>query len=161
MKIALTLVLSLALALPLNAARTTIPAGTPVMVRLDSLVSSATNHKGEVVPMSVASAIVINGKTVIKEGTPVQADIEDVSKKFFAGIGGYVKLAAQSTKAVDGTLVPLKFEKQDSGKANLFGIIVGVVCCCCFLLLRGEDVSIQPGTIYNALTLGPIEIEMS
>src|SRR5690349_18971315 len=119
MKSALNVVLILALAWPAGAARITIPAGTPVMVRLTGQVSSATNHKGDVVPMTVASPVIVNGKTVIAADAPVQAVIDDVSRKFFAGIGGYIRLSAQSVQAVSGTPVPLKFEKQDKGNANI------------------------------------------
>lgn len=159
MKLALNGVLIMALALPVNAARVTIPAGTPVVVRLESAVGSGTHHKGDLVSMTVQGDVTINGKTVIKTGSPAQGVVDDVARRFFAGIGGYIKLSAQFAKAVDGTSVPLKFEKQDTGQANILGAIIGIVCCICFLLIRGDDVTLQPGTLYNAVTLGPIEVE--
>lgn len=159
MRKVINIVLAAALALPLNAAHTAIPAGTPVIVKLDGTVSSATQKKGDLVAMTVHSDVIVNGKVVIKAGAPAQAVVDDVSRKFFAGIGGYVKLTAQFAKATDGTDIPLKFEKQDSGKSNVLGAILGVVCCICFLLIRGEDVTLQPGTLFNAVTLGPVEVQ--
>lgn len=141
-----------------NLGRVTVPGGTPVIVKLVNAISSGTQHKGDNVPMEVASDVFVNGKLVIAAGTAVQTTVDDVAKKFFAGIGGYLKLSVQNVKSTGGTLIPIKFEKSSSGESNIWGAILGVVCCCIFLLIPGKDVEIPAGTLYNAVVLGPTDV---
>ena len=157
---ALCAFIALSPATPANGARVEIPGGTPVIVKLLSEIGSGTQKKGDRVAMAVASDVYVKNQLVIKAGTPVEAKVDDVSKRFIAGIGGYLKLSVQSVTSTGGTVVPIKFEQSSSGETSLWSVILGVVCCICVLLIPGKDVTIQAGTLYNATTLGPTDAEI-
>lgn len=48
-----------------------IPSGTPLEVRLDATVSSATAQVGDVVAASLADNLTVDGKVLASRGTPV------------------------------------------------------------------------------------------
>jgi len=137
-----------------------IPADTGVIIKLMEPLSSGTHKKGDTVKMEVAQDVYVKGKKVIAAGTPVVAVVQDASKRFIAGIGGYLKLNVQSVKTVSGTVVPLKLTEESTGKATLWSIICTVVCCCIFIFIPGDDVSIETGKLYNATTASNIEFQL-
>jgi len=56
-------------------AQGTVPAGTPIVVTLDQSVSSKDARVGQKVDGSVASDVVVNGKTVIPKGSKVSLSV--------------------------------------------------------------------------------------
>ncbi len=137
-----------------------IPAGTPVIVKLSDEVSSRTHKKGDRVNLEVVTDVIVQGKTVIKAGTPAEGQVESAAKRFFAGIGGQIEISVQSTKAINGVTIPLEFKKETHGGSSLVSIILTVVCCCIFVLIPGKNVSIEKGTLFNATVLGPTEVNI-
>jgi hypothetical protein len=63
------------LALAAMTAASTIPAGTPVTVRLTSGISSKTAQAGQAFVGTVARDVVVQGKTVAKSGDPVKGKV--------------------------------------------------------------------------------------
>ena len=53
----------------------TIPAGTPVTVRLTSAISSGTAEAGQTFEASVARDVTVQGKTIVKAGAPVKGKV--------------------------------------------------------------------------------------
>lgn len=156
--IALSLALVMGISPITSAERVVIPAGTALTLKLNNTIGSATHKKGDIVEMTVQNDVFFEGKKVISAGTPVQATVEDAAKRFFAGIGGYLKLGVQRVAAVDGTFVAIQFTKESKGETNIWSAILGVACCCVFLLIPGKNVTVEAGTLYNAVTLGPVEV---
>jgi hypothetical protein len=73
----LKVVIALA-ALAVVAGASTIPAGTPVTVRLTSEISSGTAQVGQAFQGTLAKDVVVNGKTSAKAGTPVKGKVTHV-----------------------------------------------------------------------------------
>jgi hypothetical protein len=62
-------------ALATVAAASTIPAGTPVTVRLTSAITSETAQAGQPFEASVARDVVAQGKTIVRAGAPVKGKV--------------------------------------------------------------------------------------
>lgn len=56
-------------------AASSIPAGTPVTVRLTSGINSGTAQAGQGFEASLAKDVVVNGKTVVRAGAPVRGKV--------------------------------------------------------------------------------------
>jgi hypothetical protein len=65
-------------ALAALAAASTLPAGTPVTVRLTSEISSAKAQTGQRVEGALARNVIVNGKTVARAGAPVRITVTHV-----------------------------------------------------------------------------------
>jgi len=146
--------------LPLSAQAVTIPQGTPVIVKLKDTVSSATHKQGDLIALTVVSDVMVEGKKVIAAGTAVKGTVESAAKRFIAGIGGQIEISVNEVKAVDGTVVPLKFSKETHNGSTLVAAIVAVVCCCCAWLIPGKDVTIEQGALFDAVTLSPVTLNL-
>ena len=57
-----------------------VPAGTALMVRLDTTLATFSNHPGDPFRGSITQAIVVNGKTVIPSGAIVEGRVTKVSE---------------------------------------------------------------------------------
>jgi hypothetical protein len=150
--------LILQMAIPGQAGSVTVPQGTSVIVKLTDTVSSATHKKGDAIALAVVSDVQVGGKNVIATGAPVKGTVESASKRFIAGIGGQIEISVNEVKAVDGTAVPLKFSKETHNGSTLVAAVVAVICCCCAWLIPGKDVSIEKGTLFDAVTLSSVEV---
>src|SRR6266550_3666494 len=63
------------LALGLSALAQTVPAGTRITVRTDSLVNSASAHVGQPFHANLVKDLVVDGKTIAKAGTPAKGKV--------------------------------------------------------------------------------------
>ena len=63
------------LALAAIAAASTIPAGTPVTIRLTSQINSGTAKAGRSFDATLAKSVVVNGKTIVRAGVPVKGKV--------------------------------------------------------------------------------------
>src|SRR5258706_13425971 len=69
----LALVVLLALVSTMSAA--TIPAGTPVSVRIGTSLNSGANHTGDTWEGTLAKDVVVGGRTIAKRGDPVKGKV--------------------------------------------------------------------------------------
>ncbi len=145
---------------PVQAERLTLPKDSAVIVKLAETVSSGTHKKGDKISLFVVTDVIQNGKTVIKANTPVTGTVESAAKRFLAGIGGQLEISVDQVAAVDGTIVPLKFTKETHNGSSLMSIILTYCCCILFVFIPGKNVSIEKDTIFNAVTLSPMEINV-
>lgn len=93
-----------------------VPEGTPIPVRLQSALSSASSHAGDTFNAVVDEAVEVDGKTLIAKGAPVVGRV--LEAKAAAGSGGtapresanepgYVRIALVSLN-LDGRTVPIE-----------------------------------------------------
>ncbi len=75
MRILRSFALAVALTFAASAFAQDIPANTSLRVRLDAPVSSATAHVGDIVPCSLASDLVVDGRVLARRGTPLRARV--------------------------------------------------------------------------------------
>ncbi len=98
-----------------NAQRTTIPAGTEVNLVFDQSVSSKSVKVGDTIRLHVKDDVMVNGHTVLKEGTKVTGLISKVEKRKRYGINAQLRIALSPVRVRNGRSVTL--EPRDKGKA--------------------------------------------
>jgi hypothetical protein len=84
----------------------TIPSGTPVTVRLQTGVSSATNNSGDTFDAVLDAPLVINGKTVAPAGAPVSGKVVAAKSSGHLKDPGMIQLALSSI-TIDKKAIPV------------------------------------------------------
>src|ERR1041384_3984033 len=91
-----------------RADKITVPKGEDVTLTFDQSLSSKHAKVGETVKFHVAEAVMVNGKTVIKEGTPVTGTITKVDKRKNFGINAKMAINLDPVRSVGGAMIPLE-----------------------------------------------------
>jgi len=119
---------SILLLLGIAAAAETIPAGTRLTVRMGSAISSGTARSGQTFDATLARSLVLNGKTLAKEGTPVQGKVTFAKSSGRLHAPGQLSLRLTSVE-VNGKMVPIStrayYAKGKSHKKGNFEKIGG------------------------------------
>ena len=150
------LALTLSVLLPSSvAAQTavTIPAGTYVYGELDERVTSKKRETtvGDIVRARVWRDVIVDGRVLIKAGTPMMARVSHVKPAKIAGRKGEVFIDALSTRATDGSEVLLDGGYDKSGKAkkalawSLFALVAWPL-----VFIKGKQAILDPGTVFDA-----------
>jgi len=135
--------------------------GTPVILRLTEEVSTKTKNVNEVVNFEVARDVTIDGKIVIKSGTPATATVISSEQKGMVGKAGKIQLSLEATKTVDGQRVALRSIVTQGGKdEQATALAGGIICCPLFLLMKGKEATIATGTEVKAYTETDMTIDV-
>lgn len=106
----------------------TIPAGTRLEVVLDRQLSTGTNDVGDPFPVSLARAVVVDGQTILAEGTRLTGEITALEKP--GRVSGVAKmtLVLQSVNgaAIDTAPLTLEGEASKGRDAATVGIGAGI-----------------------------------
>ncbi len=84
-----------------------LPAGTPITIRLQSAVSSATSHSGDTFEGVLDEPIVIQGQTAVARGANVTGRVVDAKASGHLHDPGYLRLTLTSI-SINGKMVPLQ-----------------------------------------------------
>jgi hypothetical protein len=159
----LTLVLAAA-AMP--AETVTIPFGTTVFCELDQQVTTRQKEAyavqtGDIVLAHVWKDVWVDGRRVIAAGTPVYAKVERMKKARMAGQKGFLEIEVLSVSAVDSKDVPLNGGYDRSGKGRM-GVTIGLAVALAwpFVFIKGKNVFLEPGTIFDATVLASTEVDV-
>lgn len=137
-----------------------VKSGVPVILRLTEDVNSKTKNMNDMVAMEVARDVKVDGKIVIKAGTPATGTVTWAEKSGALGKEGKIQIAADSTKAVDGQKVQLRASVTQMGKSEtMMSIILSVLCCILFLFMPGKEASLPLGTEVKTYTDQDMTIE--
>ncbi len=98
------LTVALAAALALSAAL--LPAGTPIRVRIDQSISSATAHSGQIWQGTLASPLVVRGRTIARRGAPVRGRVVEVRRSGRLTSPGVLGLRLASVR-MNGVYTPV------------------------------------------------------
>jgi hypothetical protein len=143
-----------------NPGKIKLASGTPVMLKLTEEVSSKTKSPNDTVNLEVSQDVVVDGKILIKTGTPATATVVSSEQKGMIGKGGKVQISLENTKAVDGQRIMLKAFVTKGGKEEtLVAVAGGVICCPLLLLLSGAEAVVPVGTETKAYTEMDMMIE--
>lgn len=136
-----------------------IPSGTPVVISNNQYLDSSQIHSGDKVYFTIVNEVKIDGKTLIKAGSQVDATITFAKKKGMIGEPGVITISDFSTKAVDGSMVPLRARVYATGqdKSDL-SLILGVTVCLPFLLMKGKDAVLPNGVTRTAYTQSEVKV---
>jgi len=146
---------------PAVAAGTIIPAGTPVTLRSINDISSELANTGDSVQFAVVSDVVVNGKTVIPAGSTAIGTVLRAKKQNFAGIPAELSVQVNYITGPSGSTIPVSVSRTSEGESKMvLSIVLGVICCLLFLLMKGKSARIPAGTVLNATTTSPIEVQV-
>jgi hypothetical protein len=150
----------------LPAKTVTIPFGTTIFCELDQAVTTRQKEAhavqtGDVVQAHVWRDVWIDGHVVIKAGTSVYAKVDWMKKARMAGQKGYLVIEVLAAQAVDGNDVPVDGGYDRSGKGRM-GVTLGlsVVVAWPFLFIKGKNVFLESGTIFDAVVRASTEVEI-
>ena len=139
----------------------TIPAGTIVSLRTIDELHPRNLNVGDRVVLKVVSDVRVLGKVVIAAGASARGEITAAKKSGMAGINARIGFSVKSVQAVDGTTISLYGTKFVEGDAKTTeSVIFSFLCCLLFLLMKGEDASIPPGTLVDCETAGTVQVEV-
>ncbi len=150
------LVLILAFLLPttgVSGTALTLPAGTSVYGELDERVTSKKKETavGDIVRARVWRDVVVEGRVVIRAGSPLVARVSFVKPAKIAGRKGEVFIEAVSARAVDDSEVLLDGGYDKSGKGykavawSLFALVAWPL-----VFIKGKQAILDPGTVFDA-----------
>lgn len=159
MKLAAAFLLSAAFA----AAQTVVSDGTKIRVRLDQMISSATADQGQPVELSVTEPVYVNNQVVIPEGARVTGTVTEAHEKRRMGRAGKLDFSIDRVRGVDGGWIPLRYtitKKNGDSKAVTTGVLTAGAAVLfwpaapAFLLMKGKDVTINKGMVFDTFTDG-------
>jgi hypothetical protein len=139
----------------------TLPEGSKVRVRLEQPISSATADEGQVVELSVADDVVVDGHVLVPTGTRVQGTVVQAQAKRRMGRAGKLDFSVDKIVMRDGNTIPLRYSvNKHSGESRAVstGIITAGVALVAWpvaplvLLRHGKDVTINQGMSFEVFT---------
>ena len=99
-------IVSVLILLALTATAQTIPAGTPITVRIGSEISSGTAKAGDRFDATLAHSLVVNGKTLARTGAPARGKVTSAKSSGRLHAPGELGLRLTSVQ-VNGRMVPV------------------------------------------------------
>lgn len=136
-----------------------ITSSTVVVVKTQQSIQGKNLMEGQELIWAVAADLKVNGKVVIKAGTPVIARVNQIENAGMVGQAGALSIGFESTKAVDGSVVNLSGSLNSKGESSVgTSVAVGLVLCPLALLMKGKDGSFPAGTQSRAMTLGETDV---
>jgi hypothetical protein len=136
--------------------------GTPVKLVLAETISSADQHKGNLVIFSVAEDVKVGNVVVIPKGANAWGTITMAKRKGRVGRGGRIEVSIDRVRLADGEKVALSAIEGGSGDNHQARMataiaVTGVVAwptAPLFLLMQGKDVSMPEGARTMAFVHG-------
>lgn len=95
------------LTLGMLASAQTVPAGTPITVRTDSQINSATAHTGQSFHANLVRDLVLDGKTIAKAGAPVKGKVTYAKSSGRLHAPGQVSIRLTSIQLANGKTLPV------------------------------------------------------
>jgi hypothetical protein len=125
---------------------------TPIRVKLNKTISSATAHVGDAVELEVVEDVIVDGVTVLPVGSKVSGVVAlaEVKKRF--GHGGRVAFSITSMTLADGEQVKVRCYQEASGSSNTSTDSV-------IPLSSGKDVEIPKDVEFTALIDGEARLK--
>jgi len=150
----------------LPASTVTIPFGTTIFCELDQAVTTRQKEAhavqtGDIVQAHVWKDVWVDGHVVMAAGTPVYAKVDRMKKARMAGQKGYLTIEVLNAQAVDRTDVPIDGGYDRSGKGRM-GVTIGLAVALAwpFVFIKGKNVFLEPGTIFDAVVRAATEVEV-
>ena len=125
---------------------------TPIRLKLNKTISSATAHVGDAVELEVVEDVVIDGVTVLQTGWKVNGAIAEAEAKKRFGHGGKLAFSITSMTLPDGEQVKVRCYQEASGSSNTSADSV-------IPLSSGKDVTIPKDVEFTALVDGEARLK--
>ncbi|HTB94774.1 MAG TPA: hypothetical protein VK728_18205 [Candidatus Sulfotelmatobacter sp.] len=125
---------------------------TPIRVKLNKTISSATSHVGDVVELEVVEDVTVDGVTVLPAGSKVTGTIAEADAKKRFGHGGKLAFSVTSMTLADGEQIKVRCYQEASGTSNTSADAV-------LPLNSGKDVTIPKDVEFTALVDGEARLK--
>lgn len=125
----------------------TLQDGTPVRLRLNRTISSATANVGETVDFEVTEPVINQNYVVIPKGAVALGRVTKVETKRRFGRAGALELSIDSVRLSDGQTIPLR-ATPEKGEGDMSGVRVAATIAASPVLVwvKGKDVTFEKGT---------------
>jgi len=136
-----------------------IPAGTPLIVKLERDISSASVNVGDTVTFRMAADYSEYNHVLIAQGTRVHGLVTKVDRRSAGGNPGNVTLTVESVRAVDGQRIPLDGSKSAKGKdRQAQATVLGILTLGLGATKKGLSATIPAGMVDTVYTDAPATI---
>jgi hypothetical protein len=135
-----------------GAARFALANNTPIQVKLNKTISSATAHVGDAVELEVVEDVIVDGVTVLPAGSKVSGAIAEAEPKKRFGHGGKLAFNITSMTLADGEQIKVRCYQEASGSTNTSADAV-------LPLSSGKDVTIPKDVEFTALVDGEARLK--
>jgi hypothetical protein len=125
---------------------------TPIRVKLEKTISSATAHVGDAVELEVVEDVIVDGVTVLPAGAKVSGAIAAAEPKKRFGHGGKLAFSITSMTLADGEQIKVRCYQEASGSSNTSADAV-------LPLNSGKDVTIPKDVEFTALVDGEARLK--
>ncbi|HKS27625.1 MAG TPA: hypothetical protein VJS44_07385 [Pyrinomonadaceae bacterium] len=130
-----------------QASEITLPDGLEFEVVTTEEISSKTATEGDPLTFKVAEDVKVNGQVVIAKDAIVKGTVSNAEKSGRMGKSGKLGIRIESTTTTDGQKLRLRASKGKTGDDKTGTVIaLSVLVSPLFLLKRGKDAKIKPGT---------------
>jgi hypothetical protein len=140
----------------------TLQDGTPVRLRLDRTVSSASAHVDETVDFEVTEPVIHQNYVVIPKGAVALGRVTKVETKRRFGRAGALELSIDSVRLPDGRTILLR-ATPEKGAGDMSGARVAATIAASPILVwvKGKDVTFERGTETTAYVNGDARADES
>jgi hypothetical protein len=126
--------------------------GTSINVVTAQEVTSKAAKPNDPVGFTVNEDLVINGQVVVRKGTAAVGSVINAEKGGYLGKSGKLGIQVESTQTVDGQPLKLRAAKGKEGNDKTTSTAVLSAIVPFFLLKKGGDATIAPGTAVTVYT---------
>lgn len=130
------------------AAGFTLANGTPIRIKLNKTISSATSHVGEPVNLEVIDEIAVDGVPVIAKGAQAIAVVTEAEPKKRMGHGGKLGFSITAVVLNDNEKAPVRSYQETGGSTSTT-----------LTLASGKDVVFTEGTEFTAIVDGDFRLK--
>lgn len=136
-----------------QASEVTLPDGTEFEILTTEEITSKTATEGDPLTFKVAEDVKVNGQVVIAKDTIVKGSVSNAEKSGRMGKSGKLGIRVESTTTVDSQKLRLRASKGKEGDDKTGTVIaLSLLVSPLFLLKRGKDAKIKPGTKLKVYT---------
>lgn len=140
----------------------TLQDGTPVRLRLNSSISSATAHVNETVDFEVTEPVINQSYVVIPKGAVALGRVTKAEGKRRFGRAGALEISIDSVRLAGGQTIPLR-ATHERGEGDMSGARVAATIAASPVLVwvKGKDVNFEKGTETTAYVNGDAPLDES
>jgi hypothetical protein len=125
--------------------------GTPIHLKLGKTLSSATSHVGDVVDLRVVEEVIVDGISVIPQGTTAIGLVTEAEPKKRMGHGGKLAFSINFVRLRDDEKAAVRSFQESSGSNSSAGAILS--------LSSGKEVVFPQGTEFTAYVDGDMQLK--
>ena len=125
--------------------------GTPIHLRLGKTISSATAHVGDVVELQVVEEVMVEGLSVIPQGSAAMGMVKEAEPKKRLGHGGKLAFSIDFVRLKDNEKAAVRSFQESTGSNNSAGAILP--------LATGKEVVFTQGAEFTAYVDGDQQLK--